>query len=178
MRSFIAVTFLVLGWSWFELSGGADFQPGQHGVTMMAQVKTPAEPIPEVTRTALDLSSILKPEAAVAPAQDTPVLIKASVGGSDLITSPAPVETRLTNTLTVAALTAVVDVPDVEYRVVSGTRVNLRSGPGTTHAVVAQLVRDQEVEILTDEGDGWVKLRALDGNDIGWMSGKFLAATD
>jgi uncharacterized protein YgiM (DUF1202 family) len=72
----------------------------------------------------------------------------------------------------------VVDVPDVECRVVSGTRVNLRSGPGTGHAVVAQLVRDQEVEVLTDEGDGWVKLRALDGNDIGWMSGKFLAAAD
>jgi uncharacterized protein YgiM (DUF1202 family) len=66
----------------------------------------------------------------------------------------------------------------IDYRVVSGSRVNLRAGPGTDFGIVTRLVRGNEVEILDDTGAGWVKLRALDGNDVGWMSDAFLVAAD
>jgi len=180
MRSFISLTFLVLGWSWYEMSGGAAFEPGQQGVTMLAKVETLPSQVPEVTRTSLDISSILTVEPTKVAVQGTSVVgqSRIDVPRDDLIMSPQPSTETPAVTLAVAALTPAVVVPEIEYRAVSGNRVNLRSGPGTSHAVVTQLVRGEEVEVLVDQSDGWVKLRALDGNDIGWMSGRFLAPAE
>ena len=72
----------------------------------------------------------------------------------------------------------VTEAVSIDYRVVTGSRVNLRAGPGTRYGVVTQLLQGEEVEILTDDGTGWVELRALDGNSIGWMADAFLASAD
>ncbi|NND19068.1 MAG: SH3 domain-containing protein [Silicimonas sp.] len=59
---------------------------------------------------------------------------------------------------------------------VSGTRVNLRAGPGTGNAVVGQLALGDAAEVLRDQ-DGWYEIRAADGAVSGWIYGKFLSET-
>ena len=64
--------------------------------------------------------------------------------------------------------------PDLWY--VTGTRVNLRSGPGTGNAVVGQMALGDAAEVL-DNRDGWYQVRATNGDTAGWIFGKFLAET-
>ncbi len=184
MSRIILITFGVLGWAWYELSGGSDFEPGSNGLTVLARVEQqdlPA-PQPQVSRTdvsAADLTGVGQPNA------DQPRIEKAS------LTSAAPAPQRPTVapqpkpeaqvlTLSVDGLGAPAKAEDVfaavDYRAVTGSRVNLRSGPSTEFDVVTQLRRGNEVEVLRDEDTGWVKLRAIDGNHIGWMSEDFLTA--
>lgn len=59
------------------------------------------------------------------------------------------------------------------YWTVTGNRVNLRSGPGTSNAVVGQLILGAEAEVLADK-DGWYQVRTPDGGTSGWIFGKFL----
>ena len=56
---------------------------------------------------------------------------------------------------------------------VSGERVNLRAGPGTGNAVVAQLKRGEPATVLSDR-DGWYQIQTADGAVSGWIFGKFL----
>ena len=63
--------------------------------------------------------------------------------------------------------------PKRDYRYVSGSRVNLRAGPGTGNAVVGQLVQGDAAEVL-DDRDGWFQVRTADGAISGWISGRFL----
>ena len=64
----------------------------------------------------------------------------------------------------------------LDIRVVSGNRVNVRGGPGTGFDVVNRLVRGEEVEIIEDNGDGWVKMRPVSGGKEGWMADFLLAS--
>ena len=59
---------------------------------------------------------------------------------------------------------------------VTGSRVNLRAGPGTGNAVVGQLVLGDAAEVLGD-ADGWPKIRTTDGQLSGWIFGNFLSET-
>ncbi|MCP4818942.1 MAG: SH3 domain-containing protein [Shimia sp.] len=61
-----------------------------------------------------------------------------------------------------------------DMRSVRGSRVNLRGGPGTSFGVLGVLNRDQAVEVLRDEGKGWVKLRDQESGRVGWMAAKML----
>ncbi|WP_375691674.1 SH3 domain-containing protein [Pseudooceanicola sp. LIPI14-2-Ac024] len=62
-----------------------------------------------------------------------------------------------------------------DMRRVTGTRVNMRNGPGITYGVLAQLVEGETVEVLRDGGNGWVKLRTEESGRIGWMAASLLA---
>ena len=59
---------------------------------------------------------------------------------------------------------------DRDLRKVKSSRVNMRQGPGKKFNVVAKLTRGTEVEVIRDNGDGWVKLRVLDSGRVGWMA--------
>lgn len=61
------------------------------------------------------------------------------------------------------------------YWYVTGSRVNLRGGPGTSNAVVGQVTFGAEAEVLGD-ADGWYQIRLADGSASGWIFGKFLDA--
>lgn len=63
-------------------------------------------------------------------------------------------------------------------RSVSASRVNMRQGPGTDFSVVAKLTRGTEVEVLRDQGDGWVKLRVVETGRVGWMADYLLTAAN
>lgn len=74
---------------------------------------------------------------------------------------------------TEGATSAVVVDAQTSYRYVTGTRVNLRAGPGTSNAIVAQLGLGAEAEVLSDQ-NGWYEIRTSDGTVAGWIFGKFL----
>jgi len=57
---------------------------------------------------------------------------------------------------------------------VSGSRVNLRSGPSTGNGVIDSLVRGTVVEQLGDPGNGWVELRDVSTGVTGYMAARFL----
>lgn len=272
----IIVTFLALGFAWWELSGGQDFVPGEHGVRIMAdfdpyrtaprsrpetRLETPKLTLkfPEQVvspKTAPRVSSLQErdPSGAktvsvrvTAPASATSALAPAPVPSLDPALAqggdpvdpvlaalqavdaiepdatdpdPTPDPTANLNDQDLAALLAesiqngassapvletfdpdppqpqisglggalplgtslngaaapVVPQTAADLRVVSGTRVNLRGGPSTTYDVVTQLLKGAEVEVLDDTGDGWVRLRTIPGNEVGWMSADFLEA--
>ncbi len=70
-------------------------------------------------------------------------------------------------------------IPDQrDIRAVDGNRVNMRNGPGTNFSVLASLPRDTRVEVLTDPGDGWVRLQPINGGPIGWMADYLLTSVN
>ncbi|MCR8549369.1 SH3 domain-containing protein [Salipiger sp. P9] len=177
MTRFILLTFGFLGWAWYEMSGGAGFEAG-----------TPLEPVasleedrlPEVARAetgAADLTSVAQTRAkpAIAPVPKLDITLVAAKPVE--LPSAAPVRA-----VDVAAAPVVSDaapvVPALEslpdLRLVTGSRVNMRNGPGTGFSVVSRLVRGDKVEVLADPGQGWVKLKVVETNRIGWMSDDFL----
>ena len=68
---------------------------------------------------------------------------------------------------------AIEDAP-AEYWYVTGTRVNLRSGPGTSNGVVGSLTLGTEALVLADDR-GWYQIRTADGSVAGWIFGKYLS---
>ncbi len=264
MIRIMLLTFAVLGWAWFALSGGASFVPGEHGVTLMAEVKPVAErpvlqrntlqprtatnvadPAPKVTslaeRAPWQVKTVRAPDpvtttpertrpAPVTPTPDTgggaPVVTTSPIAPRETIeaTEPDPVTSAdsddfaalLTETIRNSAPPAPIaaepvdnfdpnatmqrisglgtSLPlgtamgaatapefldgDVEFRTVTGTRVNLRDGPATSYPVVTQLFEGDEAEVLDQTGDGWVRLRTLDGVNVGWMSEDFLQRSE
>ena len=57
-----------------------------------------------------------------------------------------------------------------DVRIVSGDRINVRRGPSTDYEVVGRPAPGVEVEVLDDNGDGWIEMRSLDGVKFGWMA--------
>ncbi|MGP6087571.1 SH3 domain-containing protein [Antarctobacter jejuensis] len=242
----IIVTFLALGFAWWELSGGTEFVPGEHGVQIMADFKPynapgPAEAqtpklrlqFPEAVLSAKNtprvsslqsrdpdgakVISVRAPGAAVPDAN--PALFQTIDVTEPGATDPDPTATLNDQDLAALLADKIQNAPDgstvveslepeqpqvrisglggslplgtpmngiitpptasqtsADMRVVSGTRVNLRGGPATSYDVVTQLLKGVEVEVLDDTGDGWVRLRTIDGNEVGWMSDDFLEA--
>lgn len=58
---------------------------------------------------------------------------------------------------------------------VTGSRVNVRSGPSTAYGVVGSVTGGELVELLSYEGADWARIRLNDGDQMGYMSRKFLA---
>ncbi|NEX45905.1 SH3 domain-containing protein [Pseudotabrizicola algicola] len=58
---------------------------------------------------------------------------------------------------------------------VTGRSVNVRSGPSTRNAVVGRLTRGEAVTVVSDDGNGWARVR-IEGDGIdGFMATSFLA---
>ncbi|SLN60113.1 Bacterial SH3 domain protein [Pseudoruegeria aquimaris] len=58
---------------------------------------------------------------------------------------------------------------------VTGSRVNMRSGPSTANGVLASLARGTAAEMLALEANGWARIRDLSSGQTGYMSAKFLS---
>ncbi|MFD0981566.1 SH3 domain-containing protein [Tropicimonas aquimaris] len=56
---------------------------------------------------------------------------------------------------------------------VTGNRVNVRSGPSTAFDIVGSVVAGDAVELVAFAGDGWAQIRLPDGPE-GYMSRNFL----
>ncbi len=192
MARLIICTFAFLGWAFYEMSGGADFEPASARLTnvkenpLMPVVSTAgAEPVAarvgtQVTRVSLNLTSVedvlsgndrrtrvlpqQQSETAateIAPARqgESVAIIPSLVNGADA-----------SNVVEVAAVATPAPATLSDFRSVTGNRVNVRGGPSTAFGVVGRLVRGDEVEVLEDTGDGWIRFRALDSETTGWVA--------
>lgn len=195
----ITMSFAVMGVTFYEMSGGDDFDGEALRLSRIDTQELPAQTAPEtavaiaepaapsgndVTRVALNLttlSDVIDPAPAPAQAVPTPVsvtteeVITSGIVLPSLIPGAAPqgsdisgvsvAVVDLANDTAVAAGTAPVDL-----RSVTGSRVNVRGGPGTDFSVVDSLTLGAEVEVLEDPGNGWVRLRPVGGGPVGWMA--------
>ena len=210
MWRLILVTFGFLAFGFYELSGGADYQPRegsrQHAavagmtaqrVTHSASVSNPVivHRNGETATTAGDAKVVL----ASAPGSDRSgvrmVLQPSQPERTDKpfttgVTTVAADPGKIARLVAAATTSAATPEPDTsgasareplsgaDLRQVKGARVNMRSGPDTGYDIVTKLTRGEEVEVLSDNGDGWVELRVLDTGRIGWVADFLLVAAN
>ncbi|TNF22920.1 MAG: SH3 domain-containing protein [Rhodobacteraceae bacterium] len=183
MKAYIWVTFALLGWAYYELSGGGDFAPGPHGVSVFAEVAEMAPDEAAVSRLAVvDMTSVGPVEGATRRPSDQ-AEVEAAVLAALRSTAPAmPAESPVTMVVPAdeteaSAEGAVASAPAVDLRAVNGSGVNLRSGPGQDHPVLTRLARGTTVQVLEDPGTGWVRLQVVPQGRIGWMADYLLDAS-
>ena len=165
MARFMTLTFLLLGWGFYEASGGAEFT-GMADASQGAPILIGAlDDVPDDRWSDVVEPAPAGPDAdAGAPFDPLPVEVVARAH-MDFDAPLAPV------LATLPADAPVLSAP-IDLRAVAGSRVNMRSGPGTGHGVVTVLSRGDRTEVLEEE-DGWARVRALDGT-TGWMSARLL----
>ncbi|MCO4847970.1 MAG: SH3 domain-containing protein [Yoonia sp.] len=150
MGKFIIGTFLLLGFGFYELSGGADFEPDVRPIapTVIATTSLAIVPFdaPVVTRAALETA----PLVAIEDAEVITALLEVAPSAAE-----SPV--------------AVVDV-----RQIAGKRVNMRSGPGTNYGVLDTLTRGMQTEVLEVNANGWARVLITTTGQIGWMAERLL----
>jgi len=174
MKSFILLTFGFLGWAFFEMSGGTDFEPEVRTAKVEAPTIAEPAPTPEIivtrasAKTASDLSPINKPLVDA---------IQASVIAASFTDAPAAAPKSAAEALALeAAKQAALRAQLTDIRSVSGSRVNMRQGPGTNYGVVATLTRGMETEVL-EILNGWARIRVVENGNVGWMAERLLART-
>lgn len=203
MKRFILLSFIFMGWALYEFSGGAEFVPqtparlakyeadktthdhatAQAGASQtQANATAAAQTVPksdDVQLASLDLSDTQAVLASVDVSQPLRLAPRPS-----LFSAPSPTPT---SDLTIFSLSQddgtdvpEADVPQItqDLRKVRSARVNMRNGPGTQYSVLGKLTRGDKVSVLQETGNGWVKLKVLEGGRIGWMSASLLASTD
>ena len=172
MSKLIVGTFLILGWTFYEMSGGADFAPKDAVVATaepaaVVEKITPEKVAPtvEVTRASNDdLLSLASAEILQATANVTDVVSSQADGVAEIVA-------------TVVEEPEVVEIiaePVLDIRLVAGARVNMRSGPGTDYRVLDTLTGGTETEVIKVNADGWAQVRVIDSDKIGWMAERLL----
>ena len=178
--TFIIIAFGFLGFSFYELIGGSYFdgdalrlirvdtssiQKGLPKITVAKSMMADTPTDLAVTRAAFSMVSTdelaAQPEitqTSFAPTQDedpaSAIVLPSLIASSgSAVTFQAPLTTN-----------------DQDLRLVTGNLVNVRGGPGTHFDVVGKLTRGAEVEVLAENGDGWVEMRSIDGATLGWMA--------
>lgn len=164
MKRFIVLSFIVMAVGYYELSGGADFQPE---VRVIAEAEPPAETL--VTRAETTVEIVTLDAPVTAPAADPAIeaALADIVPVVEPVVEPEPVQ---------EASAQPVAAPVADLRIVTGSRVNLREGPGTDFSVLNQATEGLVMEVLEEGAAGWVRVRSQDGGLSGWMSSDFLAA--
>lgn len=190
MKSFILLTFGFLGFAFYQMSGGSDFEPAsvrmagvapETKVIVRASAEKPQSPRSEVidtasitkisdrendaqsvTRVALNLTSVSDAEESSTQPPATANIIASTE--TPQIILPSLIITPQNSTAAGQAAAR------SDIRSVSGNTVNVRGGPSTNYGVVNKLSRGAEVRILEDNGNGWVLMQPLDGGEAGWMA--------
>jgi len=205
MWRFILVSFAFLGWSFYVLSGGADYRPVANSIQARAILDN-QRPKPRPLRVnviELAQDGMVAPETSVTRTITSLHDLGLTVGKRVAVTlasaeaAPAAITTAVIEVPTVKATpVAVPKAPDLDtvaeptvaaqarlsqsrdIRTVASTRVNMRSGPGTNYGRIGQLTRGTEVIVLRDPGNGWIKLRVQESGRIGWMADRLLTAAN
>ena len=186
MIRFMLVCFLFLGWAFYELSGGADFEPERRAEAEPAGVPAPAPVVEEV------LASVAEPEVVtetpeqsiqdrlatalvdVAVDNGAAVVIEAA---AEAVTLPLAVEAPEEETpveVVAEVVEPVVEPAPVDLRQVAGSRVNMRSGPSTDFSVLITLDGGTTTEVIDRNDDGWVLVRVQGTGQEGWMAERLL----
>ena len=195
---YIVICFAFMALTFYELSGGDDFVPRKAELIAAAKAEQDAkeaaremrlaavEPDPVVVPAAVsdialpkaqpaskvvreDIAQPKNPRAAVAVASGAlqPTLISLEQSGemfarplTQLGAEPEDVRPRM----------VAQPLEPADMREVAGSRVNMRVGPGTSYGVLTSLPQGTSVEVIDSDGSGWVKLRAVEDDIIGWMA--------
>ncbi len=213
MPRLIVISFVALGWAFFVMSGGTEFEPrGVRGETpeRIAKVEPPvntqivsaqdfqprvssntAEAL--VTNVAARTAPVRpKPEPAAQTEEDVVIVIDepvepaltqlsgfANPGANFTLASLEDgavglqqISVQVQNDFTPQEFASepVRIEPQQDIREISGTRVNMRDGPGTIYPIIGKATIGQKVEVLSDSGTGWLRLRVMQGQQIGWVS--------
>lgn len=200
---FVIISFAVLGFAFWELSGGADFEPRGMRPAKPERVATKtvekAEPLVQVEPANLVAKVSLTPYAPD-PAPVEKAILTSEEQLERLARARASLNKGLTlfeddaaqgGTLTLASLqggllalevepgepepetateTFAYERPAPDLREITGSRVNMRDGPGTLYPVINRLTLGHKVEVLDDSGTGWLRLRVLPEQQIGWIA--------
>ncbi|WP_241481180.1 SH3 domain-containing protein [Ruegeria sp. ANG-S4] len=197
MTRLIVITFAALGWTFYVMSGGPDFEPRGERGSQPELIASISETEPQATEAdrAQDLVTNVAlravpvratPEPAPTP-QEVVVLVEepetnslsgfstfADQGANLTLASleEGAAGLRQVETATQTDATPTSTVPEVEkdIREISGTRVNMRDGPGTIYPIIGKVTLGQKVEVLSESGTGWLRLRVLPAQQIGWVS--------
>ena len=188
MGKFILIAFGFLGFSFYELSGGSDFDgealrlsrvdasPIQAGLPKITVAKSIVVGTPNdlaVTRAEFNLVATEELGVQATPFADTQAEVTQASFALTQDDDPASViilPSLIANPEAVVVSQAPLTSSDQDLRLVTGNLVNVRGGPGTHFDVVGKLTRGAEVEVLAENGDGWVEMRSIDGATLGWMA--------
>nr|WP_254435624.1 SH3 domain-containing protein [Ruegeria arenilitoris] len=203
MTRLMLVTFAMLGWFFYVMSGGSEFEPrGTRAeappVVAAAEKPEPRPLVPSpatelVTKVALRPAKPSEPKPEPIPAADavdTEALLAQIAAGlnSDLssfdntggtfslasLDENAAVQVLDTDAEPEAAAAPAPAEPPKDIRIVSGTRVNMRDGPGTIYPIIGKARMGQQVEVLSESGTGWLRLRVLPEQQVGWISSSLI----
>ncbi|WP_254436062.1 SH3 domain-containing protein [Ruegeria arenilitoris] len=200
MTRLIVITFAALGWCFYVMSGGPDFEP--RGLRAEQPVRIASAPNPSVaparaeelvTNVAARTPTVrVQPESVV----EEVVEFVADDATLESFSTLSVFEDQSANiTLAsledgVAGLTQITDEvqedmaeapalpePEKDIREISGTRVNMRDGPGTIYPIIGKATIGQQVEVLSESGTGWLRLRVLPQQQVGWVSASLVRKT-
>lgn len=200
MWRFLLVSFAVLGWSFYELSGGSDYEPSENSIQARAKLIRPqARPRPEETpreeRTLAEVEALMdrldqteaeteEQSAALAAARSDGLSIieaEASRPKAELLNLSVSGMSEEDDTAIEAAITAAMDgaapSPD-RIRWVKENVVDLRSGPGLDFDRITQITKGTEVAVLENPGHGWLNVRVIESYQTGWLAEWLVTAAE
>ncbi|MEM6890174.1 MAG: SH3 domain-containing protein [Pseudomonadota bacterium] len=173
-----AVTRVELNLVYFDDVAGEDavFSREDPPLQAVAAVATTAAVVPAPP----DAEDLTLQAATALPNAAAPATVEAAT--SPETTAPAPTQTAVFSSQANAAplvprfdgsttsATSDRTGTNVVIRQVNGDLVNLRAGPSTAYGVIGQLPRGAQVEVIGENGAGWVRLRPVNGGPEGWMA--------
>jgi len=203
MSRFVLVSFAFLGWGFYELSGGADFEPpkrpepvaeaepaaqpaGAAGITAASltaqpvltrrsQIQTPARPAADPALRQRVAAGLLASASGVLASTQTAFSGEPAPGGLQL----ASLDGGLAAITAAPAAAAAAEQPEPEEyldrRSIRASRVNMRQGPGTNYPVITRLLGGDEVIVIEDSGTGWLHLRAPAKGHVGWIAASLVS---
>lgn len=189
MWRFITVTFAFLGWSFYILSGGADYEPR----TQSWQARAKLDDVRPLARpAAVDVAALSDSEAGADSTDEVTRALSslddldltkegrfevtlAALGGDATPTAEFEADAKKVDDLTATAATQpepapVEAAPTLDLRRVTGSVVNMRDGPSTFYLAIGKLREGDAVEVLENPGEGWLKIRVADTGQEGWMA--------
>lgn len=174
MKNVVIVTFVGLGLAFYQLSGGADFEPVERARTAVAAPVvevTPIDPVP-----GLSVDGIVTPPTTEQVAHQSGVVL-ASLETVTPETTLAPVPAPEVTPVAGVNIPLPEPDPSLDIRVVAGSAVNMRLGPGTGYNKVSTLTGGTEVVALEDS-NGWTRLKVVETGRVGWMATRFLSVSE
>ena len=188
MKKFIIITFAALAWAFYVVSGGSDFEP-----VVSAEAEPEVEVIEDAVQetaavdfsapsdgsveTGIDPSIVLTnlTDPVVEPEEtDVEAAVAAAIAQDPAVADASPVEIAVAVEPEVTPVEITADPDPIDMREVAGSRVNMRSGPGTNYGVLATLSRGELAEVLEVDVTGWARIRVIGSDQIGWMAERLL----
>jgi len=175
MGKLMITTFLGLGLVFYEMSGGADFEPQSWDDVVVADATADSAPAaqPQVTR-GQTASLIAVSAPAIEETTLEPTLAVATAPAAEPVAEVVVAEETIETQIVEEVLTAAVETPAADMRYVAGSRVNMRTGPSTNYGVLDTLTRGTEAEVIEVDDFGWARVRITETGQIGWMAERLL----